>query len=240
MVMEKSEGEPQWSAGQDRPALSSSPHSASPDGCDNVRVFQVPLEKLAEIERTLARMQIAGFRSQKENAETLKSEIKKWMAAGAKLAGLFIIAACVSGEFSPGPHTGESYHAHGGHENKRVVVRRPVVRKKSDDADPKPLANDEDGRSKLEDGVMGCKTRVDLCENRTEDGVCLVQDRLCRWIDRDECEPHGPPDENLELLSLIDRKISAVQKDVGELRRAKLESPDVSPPSDHEAGGCLR
>jgi hypothetical protein len=196
------------SAGQSCPAAAHDPHSASPEGCDNVRVLQVPLEKLAAIEKILG--------GSKHFASGTK--------AGVKLAGLFIIAACVSGELSPEPHAGQSIHAHGGHENKRTVVRRPVVRKKFDGADPEPLANDEDGRSKLEDGMMGCKNRVDLCENRTDDGVCLMQDRPCRWVDRDH-----------EMLSVIDRKISAVQKEVGELRRAKMESPADTAASDDEA-----
>jgi hypothetical protein len=106
-----------------------------------VRVFCEPFEKLAEIERTFARIQRLAPGSQKEKAKGLKSEIKKWIAMGAKLAALAIVAACVTGELSPEPNVGQSIHAHGGHENKRLLVRRPVVRKKSDGADPKPSPN---------------------------------------------------------------------------------------------------
>ncbi len=214
------------SAGQSCPAAPHYPHAEPTDGCDSVRVFQVPPDKRGDIEKILGG----------------SKHFTSWKKAGRKVAGLFIIAVCVSGEFSPGPHAGESFHAHGGHENKRVVVRRPVVRKKSDGTDPERLANDEDGGSKCEEGMTGCKNRVDLCENRTDDGVCLMQDRLCRWIDRDdECVPVAAPQANIKnakLLASIDRKISAVQESLRTVIATPAEAcaePAVPPATDDEA-----
>ena len=96
---------------------------------DVVPVVFVTPEKLAEIKQSLS-------------AHTNKNPTGSgWKSLGAKMAGLVIIAACVAGELSPEPNVGQSIHAHGGHENKRLVVRRPVLRKKSDGADPKPSPN---------------------------------------------------------------------------------------------------
>ena len=216
----KNEGDGEHlAAGQDCPAAQQNPHTGPTDGCDSVRVFQVPPDKRGDIEKIL------------DGSKHFTS----WKKAGRKVAGLFIIAACVTGELSIEPNIGQVIHAHGGHENKRVAVRRNVLRKKSDGADPKPWA------SRAGDNEYGCQKRVDLCEHRTETGICLMQDRLCRWIDRD-CVPVAAPQANInnnaKLLASIDRKISAVQESLRTVIATPAEAcaePAVPPATDDEA-----
>ncbi len=171
--MKKTDGESGRSDGQPCPALQKLQEFGH-GNADNARVYQVTLEKLAEVEQTLS-------------AHTGKKPTGSgWKSVGAKMAGLVIIAACVAGELSPEPNAGQSIHAHGGHENKRLVVRRPVVRKRSDGADPKPspnlgLADDTAGKNQLSvNAGAGCNKRVDLCEHRTDDGVCRTTAQPCR------------------------------------------------------------
>jgi hypothetical protein len=170
-----------------------------------VRLFQVLLEKLAEIERTLS-----AHISKNPTGSGLMSLV-------AKMAGLAIIAACVTGELSPEPNVGQSIHAHGGHENKRLVVRRPVVRKKSDGADPKPsplvaeksekggTSNIEQPTSNIESGELKpeCVARAECCVNRLPDGLCRTTNQPCRLFVG--CEPHGPSglDDIRAMLSEI-------------------------------------
>ncbi len=215
--MEPTDGESSRSDGQPCPPLQKLQGSVIQNDASGemVPVVFVTPETLAAIGQTLS-------------AHTSKNPTGSgWKSLSAKVAGLVIIAACVTGELSPEPNAGQSIHAHGGHENKRLVVRRPVVRKKSDGADPKPspnlgLADVAAGQNQFSvNAGAGCNNRVDLCENRTDDGFCMMQDRLCRWVDRDH-----------EMLALIDRKISAVQKS---LRTATADTAHTTPPNENEA-----
>jgi hypothetical protein len=196
--MEKSDGLPGGSDGQSCPALQKLEESALPnDGTGEVmRVIRVPVEKLPEIEETLARyvraeprlgdLSVADMPLAGENLPK-KSAGGKWML-GAKLAGLVIVAACVTGELSTDAPEGQSIHAHGGHENKRSAARRPLSGTKNPDNDVKPDGGgpaDDGGGASTTGDIADCVhvQRVDWCEHRIDDCFCWQRQRRCRWDD---------------------------------------------------------
>jgi hypothetical protein len=197
-----------------------------------MRVFRVPIEKLAEIEETLTgcvpdggeatmgqwtptpcggpvlpdgpgNLPVGSVSDGALGGDNLpkKSAGGKWKL-GAKLAGLVIVAACVSGELSAEVPAGQIIHAHGGHENKRSVLRRSVPdgpKSKPDGPDNLPVGNLSGGGGGGASGAVATDHRVegdastgnltqcvhlqpvDWCEFRVDDCFCWQRQRRCRW-----------------------------------------------------------